>query len=95
MSRASNGAREKEDSVKEPLALSETIGSAVGSPAPHPAPDRTAPKLTTITFSISGPGFADAEEFEICDLRTARANARKLMASAIRLFGKTDGPESE
>ena len=48
-----------------------------------------------VVFSVCGPGFSDSEEFDINDLRAARAGARKLMASAIRLFGKAEASESE
>jgi hypothetical protein len=48
------------------------------------------PPSHRIVFSISGPGFADSEEFRITDVRAARASARKLVANAIRLFGRED-----
>lgn len=80
--------------MKEPL--KESLASATGTQAEGTtgAPQPLAPPNRVI-FSVVGPGFSDSEEFDVADLRSARAGARKLMASAIRIFGKAEGTETE
>jgi len=77
-----------------PDQLTEALGST-RSAADLRAPSLSDTPVHRIVFSISGPGFSDSEEFEIADVRTARASARKLVAHAIRLFGRTDTGEND
>jgi len=46
-----------------------------------------------VVVMISGCGLEDEEVFEITDVKAARAAMRKLMASAIRQFGRADADE--
>jgi hypothetical protein len=77
-----------------PDQLTEALGST-RSAADLRGPALAEAPVHRILFSISGPGFSDSEEFEIADVRTARASARKLVAHAIRLFGRTDAGEND
>ena len=43
-----------------------------------------------IVITVRGCGLEDEEVFEVPDLKAGRAAMRKLMASAIRQFGKSD-----
>ena len=76
--------------MKDPL--KESLASATGT---HVETVSGTSHPSRVIFSVAGPGFSDSEEFEVVDVRAARAGARKLMASAIRLFGKTEGTDSE
>lgn len=79
--------------MKDPL--KESLASAIGPHIEGGAAPEAHRDANRVVFSVVGPGFSDSEEFEVADLRSARASARKLMASAIRLFGKAEGTESE
>lgn len=75
--------------------LTERIGTASGTEHAHDGSAGAAPTQNRVTVAISGPGFSDSEAFETVDVRGARASARKLMGSAIRLFGKAEGADAE
>jgi hypothetical protein len=79
--------------MREPLR--ESLASATGSSVGEEVGTEPSTASKRVIVSVAGPGFSDSEEFDIADLRCARASARKLMASAIRLFGKAEGTESE
>jgi hypothetical protein len=57
------------------------------------ADGRTARTSNQVVVMISGCGLEDEEVFEIADVKAARAAMRKLMASAIRQFGRADAEE--
>lgn len=57
------------------------------------ADGRTARPSNQVVVMISGCGLEDEEVFEIADVKAARAAMRKLMASAIRQFGRADAEE--
>jgi len=75
--------------------LTERIGTAVGSEHAHDGVATSATAQNRVVLAISGPGFSDSEEFEIVDVRAARAAARKLVASAIRAFGRAENEAAE
>lgn len=74
--------------------LTERIGTASGAEQ-RDASASGGGAQNRVTLAISGPGFSDSEEFDVVDVRAARASARKLVASAIRAFGKAEEPDSE
>jgi hypothetical protein len=43
-----------------------------------------------VTVSVSGCGYEDQEVFDVADVRAARGAMRKLMAAAIRQFGRSE-----
>ena len=75
--------------------LTERLGTASGTAQAREGSAGTEPASNRVVLAISGPGFSDSEEFEVADVRAARAAARKLVASAIRAFGRTETDAAE
>jgi hypothetical protein len=46
-----------------------------------------------VTIRVTGCGMTDEESFEVGDVKTARTAMRKLMAAAIRQFGRAESDE--
>ncbi len=71
--------------------LTEPIGSKV--PEGVDAAPRESSRGERVTVTVSGCGYEDQEVFDVTDVRAARGAMRKLMAAAIRQFGRNDATE--
>ena len=69
--------------------LTEAMGSAT-SISEGMATRRESGAANQVVITVRGCGIEDEEIFEVPDMKAGRAAMRKLMASAIRQFGKSD-----
>jgi hypothetical protein len=77
-----------EDDMKT---LTEPIGSRV--PEGVEEVSRETARAERVTVTVTGCGYEDQEVFDVLDVRAARGAMRKLMAAAIRQFGRSDTAE--
>ena len=71
--------------------LTESIGTRV--PEAVDAGCRDTARAERVVVTVSGCGYEDQEVFDVTDVRAARGAMRKLMAAAIRQFGRSETAE--